>query len=279
MTLDKFGILKLYPTRSNPPGNEWYSTAWNNGHKRTVGLNQFDTYDRRFGVTGTGSYLGITGSGTAVASPNTTTQSFRMWVDGPWRNTEMTAYVNVKYSNGSIQLRSRSNHHGVQGLPYGYYQLAPGRQISCGFGCYNVKWGQDGSNEVSCEVEVIHDVYRRKLGLYTFQKPPNGMWVGYKQITRNKGPGHVLVEGYANRGSHGWVKETQFEYDGTNVHVDYSLKQENVAYCVNRPDYVAQNVDKYTVWQNNGKWCWLRLEGLVNTVYVKNFSVREIAPI
>ena len=107
--LDKFGIKEFYPTKEN--GLEWFAD-WDKD--RTVAYNSFDPYDYNFGLgSGTGLIIGD-----GIASIRSFHGSHRLFVKGPWLNTEQTVYIRV-LPNGtasSIQLRSRSNHHGVQFL-------------------------------------------------------------------------------------------------------------------------------------------------------------------
>lgn len=272
--VDTFGILKIYPTKA--AGLEWFSTLWNNGNTRSLAIDEFDPDDARMGYhRGSGSAtMDIDGAG--VASFNTSSSSHRVFIDGPWTNTEMTVYFRSRNTYSSFQMRSRNNHHGVQDLPYGLESTSP--EISCGFGSYEAIW-LPNQNKAGMEVEVIHDLYVRELAQVTSAKPPNNTWNGYKQVTRTV-EGKVIVTSYINRNvadQTAWTKETEMIYDGTNVHVDPTGHEINVSTCIGLGDNVASDLDANTLWLNPGKWCWLRMND-ADDLDLKFFSVREIDP-
>jgi len=275
MTLDKFGIVELYPTT----GSEWYSTAWYNGHARTVIPDRFDPYDSKLGVTS--SNLRIHGNGEATASPRIVSQGHRVYVKGKWHNTETTIFAKVRGTCPSLQIRSRSNHHGPQKLPYGVATGVPNGSStisSCGFGNYLVKWSQHGDNMVSVELEGIHNLYRRKLNRHSSIQPPKNQWTGYKQVTRDYG-NNIKVEGWILRNVFNqstWFKDIEFVFDGYNATIDITGKSKILAYCADKGDKISGNLNCNQIWHGYGLWSWVRLEGDIKDVDLKYYSVREI---
>ena len=84
--VDKFGIKEFYPTKEN--GLEWFAD-WD--EDRTVNRNSFDPYDSRFGLAnGTGLIIGD-----GKARIRAFNSSHRLFVKGPWLNTEQTIYIKV----------------------------------------------------------------------------------------------------------------------------------------------------------------------------------------
>jgi hypothetical protein len=201
------------------------------------------------------------------------TTSGRMFISGPWINTEMTVYLlrEVDDETGDIQLRSRSNH-----------------QTDCGFGNYEVKW-HDIERRVSVEVEPLHPIYRRHLDEHDWAGGiPREQWIGFKQITRTVDrTGHVTVEGYVNYGidleaqntTTGWRKLTEFTFTGENVTFvdggDYEAERQA---CIGQGDEVADDLSASTRWTAPGQWCWIRINGVSHARF-KFFSVREIDPL
>lgn len=283
--LDVFGILMFYPTK--PGGRQWLSTLWNNGHPRTLSTNTFDPDDSSLGFhlgspSPTRTFV-INGDGTATM-PETMgdADSRRIFINGPsWLNTEMTVYSRWRTAIWkSFQLRSRSNHHGTQDLPFGHDAA---NDISCGFGNYLVKWSEAGDNTVSTEVEVIHDLYKRHLAENSYVVPSINVWTGHKQITRTVG-NTVVVQGFMNydiANQSSWIKQTEFVFDGTNITIDTTGHELNVSTCLDTGDplYVTPaavaDLNGNTLWKNSGKWSWIRING-GDDIDLKFWSVREI---
>jgi hypothetical protein len=284
MANDKFGVKKICVSKDR--GRSWYSDAWSKP-TRVIGQNEFDPYDSRFGMTS--SELTVNGDGTATVAKDVAPGDYtggRVFVSGPWKNTEMTVYVRLRGDCPQIHLRSRSNHHGCQGLPYGHPVVAGPDDTSPGWGNYLVKWENNTPNpdKVMVEVEVFHPVYKRALDRHDIDPIPQDTWLGFKQITRNiVNSRKVRVEGYINRdvsSQSNWVKDTSYTFTGENVDVDPTGHEAAVEYCLDKGDRVSGDLDRYTVWRDFGKWCWLRFEGLSNpgisNIDLKFFSIREI---
>src|SRR5438093_9618141 len=96
-SVDEFGIGQFYPTKEK--GLEWFAN-WDK--ERTVERNSFDPYDSRFGLAnGTGLIIGD-----GKATIRAFNASHRLFVRGPWLNTEQTIYIRINSdgSASSIQL-------------------------------------------------------------------------------------------------------------------------------------------------------------------------------
>jgi hypothetical protein len=285
MAVDKYGIKKICASKDG--GRSWYSDAWSKGPVRVVGQNEFDPVDPKLGMTA--AELTINGDGTATVAKDVAPGDYsggRVFVSGPWKNTEMTAYIRLRGNCPQIHLRSRSNHHGVQSLPYGHPVVITPHDTSPGWGNYLVKWENNSSppDYVMIEVEPFHPVYKRELDKHTITDIPSNTWLGFKQITRNiVNSRKVRVEGYINRdisSQSNWVKDTAFTFTGDNVDVVTTGFEDVIEYCLDKGDRVSGDVGRYTVWRHFGKWCWLRFEGLANpgisNIDIKYFSIREI---
>jgi hypothetical protein len=280
-SVDKFGIKEFYPTKEN--GLEWFA-HWD--HHRTVHHNSFDPYDHRFGL-GTGSGLII---GDGKAKIREFNGSHRLYVKGPWLNTEQSVYIKV-LPNGwasSIQLRSRSNHHGVQYFPYHdvglLYDSEGDQEISaCGFGNYELAWGETHLNSVSVELEIMHPLYTRGLIVKPFTIPKD-KYIGFKTVTRTVLNGQikqVKLEGYNNldvSSQSNWKKTIEFLFDGTNAAVpDWILARHQSAleYCKDRGDKISGDLNNHQIWNKPSYWNWIRINNAEN-IDLKYYSVREI---
>jgi hypothetical protein len=254
---DRFEILKLYPTKKG--GLEWFSN-WKNDKTRYLTEGDYDLYDSKFFYScgQPNVQLKIDGDGRAIVQKNTT--SARLFVNGPWTNTEMTVYVKG-FQLADVQLRSRSNH-----------------QEECGFGNYLVKF-HNIDKKATVEVEPLHPIYQRHLGEVSFDGYPLDKYVGFKQVTRNiDNNSKVNVEGYINypdSGSDNWQKLTEFVFDGSNIGMNVVKYQPERLACVNKGDMTANDVNKNTLWTHCGQLCWIRVNESNKTTF-KYFSVREI---
>jgi len=288
LTTDVFGVTELYPTTGG--GKEWFSN-WDGG-LRYVNNDSYDPSDTDFGVI-----IGQTHSGTKPCLKCGECKirqfgEYRLYADGPWTNTEMTVFVKVKdTTTSSIQMRSRSNHFGVQLEPFSGTNLYvdPNPQgvpdyMSCGFGNYFVRWGQNvvPIDFADVGIEIIHELYKTGLGGAASFTMTNDVWIGYKQITRTLANGHVLVEGWNNMSGDKttWTETTEFEFDGTNATIDnttLSFWSSFTSYCTGKGDNLCPTVNDHQIFTGSGKWCWLRLNS-ASKMDLKYFSVREITP-
>ena len=255
-------VKQFYPTKTG--GLEWYSDKWANGKKRIIKELKYDPYDKQLRFTSGAPKIDliINGNGTASVGKST---SARIYVMGPWLNTEITCYAKVIGKTRNIQLRSRSNHD---------------LRTTCGFGNYSVKWG-DGK-KVAIEIEPMHPIYTRHLA----EKPNNDFvknkWTGYKQITRTTKDNKVLVQALINASENdnqtGWKLQTQFVFDGKNVKVTAGKYEPERIQCINKSDCVANDLSKSCLWLKPGKMCWIRADDC-DKVDFKSFSIREIDPL
>lgn len=273
MTNDKFGIKKIYPTKSG--GLEWFCN-WSKN--RTITKGNFDTLDSRFGID-KGSDLKIEDNKAKIRGFSS---ARRFYVKGPWLNTEQTIYIRVRDDGkaSSIQLRSRSNHHGTDNLPYPDTGIGSnGDIISCGFGNYLVKWGEKQLDFVSIELEIIHALYRRHL----LDKPfviPKGKFIGFKTVTRNIDVNKIKLEAYNNMDTTGqnWTKTIEYTFDGTNAPVTDETLVKNkqwTDFCINRGDKISADLNNHQIWNKPSYWNWIRINNSDN-VDLKYYSVREI---
>jgi len=299
--VDKFGLKMFFQTKSG--GEEWYSDSWANGHSRdlTATANPAGMWDpdevEKVGVARINNIIfRINGDGTATCGPGnsvTSGETCRIFIKrGPsagWCNTELTMAVRVRVKTQSIQMRTRANHHGVLDLPYGYDNT---HDTSCGFGNYMVKFGNDGTppDITQCwnQVEVIQDLYGpHDGGNKSWPGYTLNVWQGYKTITRTIG-NTVNVQGWfcadLNNQDTGWVKYTEFTYNGTNCIVDQTtgVRPADIQRCLDADgstfggDQIAGDINKNTLWLNPSYWNWIRIDETVQDVDLKWVSVREI---
>ena len=268
-SVDKFGI------------KEWFAD-WDKD--RIVNRNSFDPYDSGFGLAN--------GTGLMIEEGNARIRAFnsshRLYVKGPWLNTEQTIYIRINYDGtaSSIQLRSRSNHYGIKKLPYtdvGYIPKpdSSGREImTCGFGNYLVKWGEKQLDFISIELEIIHGLYRRHLIDRPFVIPKN-KYIGFKTVTRTVLNDQVKVEGYNNldvSSQSSWEKTIEFLFDGTNAAVTDSTlakHQPYLDYCKDKGDKISGDLNNHQIWNKPSYWNWIRINNAEN-IDLKYYSVREI---
>jgi len=264
---DKYGIKKLFPS----VGLEWFN-KWDNDKSRKLGKEvEIDPYDSRFRIT-TGRpdfNCYVKGDGAVRFRSDVPISSVRLWVTGPWTNTEITVYAKKIGLMRDMQIRSRSNHR-ISGVPY-----------QCVFGNYEVNWnGTDGNVNIS--VEPMHPIYRKYIVTNPITDFPTNKYVGFKQITRTVADNKVLVEGYFNPSlddQDKWFKQLEFLFTGTNLTVTTTQKEEQYRQvCIDKGDMVANDLNKSTLWLNPGKQCWLRLNQCTGW-NLRYFSVREIAPL
>ena len=262
---DKYGIKQLFPS----VGLEWFNT-WDNNQRRKLGKTvEQDPYDSRFSVTSgsPNSDITIIGDGSAQFRSSVPVSNIRLWVQGPWTNTEMTVFTKKIRLQRDIQLRSRSNHL-QSGVPY-----------QCVFGDYLVNYnGTDGNVNISCE--PMHPIYKKYIIKKPFTDFPNNEYVGFKQVTRTVDNNKVKVEGYYNTGDKTlWSKLIEYTFDGTLQAPILTKEEEQYRQkCIDKGDKVANDLRKSMLWLKEGKYCWLRLNESTGW-NMRYFSVREIAPL
>jgi hypothetical protein len=293
---DKYGVKKFYKTKPNC--NNYYCD-WDD--ERDV-VNDTDPIQSKLMVssgTDTGNGLHIGGG---IASFTTHDTSPRLFIVGPWLNTEQTAYVRLNGDAGtnqttSIQLSSRSNHHGAENLPYPDDMgsiVSPGADedvcsgcISPGFGGYILRYGSSTTfSHEDIELEYIHGLYRRDI-VQTTWTPEYNKWIGFKLVTRNIDNIHLRLTGYINTqvsSQSNWKKTLEYTFPGTDGNLEQDVYDGHPTYV----SWGATHGDKITagtitdirnrqVFNKKGYWNWLRFED-ANNIDIKYFSVREISP-
>jgi hypothetical protein len=272
---DRFGVKQLYDTA--PSGTKWFG-RWDK--VRTVGTNEVDTKDARVLATcDVGEDQGFQ-IGNGIATYVGFDTSPRLYVKGPWLNTEQTVYAKINPGGQMAEflMRSRSNHHGANLLPYpNLGTTSLGDPISCGFGNYSVVWR---TSDMWIELEIIHGLYRRHLVDETFTMPTN-QWVGYKVACYNTDSTHIKVEAYNDMtDTQDWTLTAEFTFDGSNAAVDAETIQEHqeyLDYCVDKGDSLGGDINSHQIWNNPSFWNWIRMNDVEN-ISLKSYSIREITP-
>jgi len=289
LTLDPFGVTELYPTTGG--GKEWFCN-WQSGSLRYIAPNTYDATDTDFGTL-----MGSTHESLRVSCGEAHIKNYgeyRLFVNGPWTNTEMTIFARIRdTSTSSIQLRGRANHHGVGFEPYADVarEVPPEESPqgvfdinSCGFGNYFVRWGQSTNplDFVDVGLEIIHELYTLGHALVDPYDIPNDEWIGYKLVTRTLANGHVKVEGYNNMNADKttWTLATEYDFDGSNAPVsapNLALWQEFEDYCADKGDMIGGDVNANQLFLDPAKWNFVRIN-TATRVDLKYMSVREIVP-
>jgi len=290
LTVDQFGITELYPTAGG--GRTWFSN-WQQGlgGLRYITSDSYDVYDSNFGMRIGGSHSGKLGIRCGQCNIKDSAE-YRIYVKGPWTNTELTVFAKIKdTTTSSIQLRSRSNHFALGLEPYAdsTSYVNPNPQgvpdyISCGFGNYFVRWGQNVNplGFVDVGIEIIHELYGLGYARVDPYVIPNDEWIGYKTTTRTLENGHVKVEGYNNMNADKttWDLATEYEFDGSNA----TLPPETLAYwdsfltyCADKGDNLSGDINAHQIFTGSGLWNWIRIN-TATKIDLKYFSVREIQP-
>jgi len=272
---DKFGILQLYETIPN--GREWFSTKWNNGKTRTLKIKDTDPYDPNLEYTDgqPRSAMTINGDGTATCKLPST--SYRIYVKGPWCNTEQTCYVKVMGKARDVQLHSRSSHSlgGSFNIPL------------CKFAGYHVIFDRN-KNVAMVECEVLDHIISRNLVSKKIPTMGIDKWIGYKQITRTiNSNGYVLIEGYMNTNYDKvtWNKSVEYTFTGKAGNTDFTPLHNNEdgwykewQDCKKTNTAPATDLIKHSRWTLPEQMNWIRINDAENVI-IKDWSIREIAPL
>jgi hypothetical protein len=139
-----------------------FDISWT-GEPRIIKSGQADPYESRFILYGGAESVRINGDGTLSplisSSEDGYPNSPRLYVKGPWKNTEVTIWAKAS-SFDYLQLRGRNDHN-----------------AQCGFGGYLVIFRSSGSTSIS--KEITHPLYTKKIPGDHFAFAENE-WIGYK---------------------------------------------------------------------------------------------------
>lgn len=282
--LDTFGVAEIVPTING--GKEWFSTTFTDDPSRSFtnpGDPSWspDTYDSDLFFRLTSATVSIASGEIAVNG-----QSPRIFIYGPWINTEFTAYVKRTGDSSSVKyahLGSRSNH-----------DVFDQNNNRCGFGRYNLKFNHY-INRIACDKEVMHPMHIEDE--QDAQDWTEGIsdteWAGLKTICRtDRENGTVRLEGWTDHteavGGGIWNKLTQWDDDGT-VPYELAVPEDQVFIddCFRTNDLncplwggckqLSTNLNK--PFFETGDHCWIRTEEATSDVLYKWISVREIPPL
>jgi hypothetical protein len=267
---DKFGIDKIYPTKSD--GLEWYS-SWDNGHARTF-YDAIDPDDKWFDTDhGDGKYV-IDGKGTLTASGS----HVRMYVHDPaksreWdENLEITVYITrisetKTLSYSGLQIFSRTNHG----------TLGNEDTNICDDRGYGAKIKTDGT--WSFEKETAHnqdDGFADTEGKEPWSSLPKDKLIGVKYILRNMDDDtRVKLELYRDLtgGIDGGKWEKIYEFIDTGKNLGVGMDR-----CKSGVDPALQLIHSYILSSSETKkpmlTVYLRHE--YGTMKYNDFSIREI---
>jgi hypothetical protein len=258
-SIDKFGIRKIYPTKSG--GEEWFMDMSDGQDPRSRPPSMTKNPDGSFKVTSSQVRYGVfTSSGyqpdKVVLDHGILAQRGYMQSPNDWKNVELTGYVKVNagQSNENFAWYARGGRHTGSGNPEG-----------CEGSAYKPDLFYDG--RVRFAKEQWHVSY-----VFTDHKRPvasiEDRWVGFKGIMWNmeqNGETVVKMEIWVDNNEDG-------RQDGPWVKVDENIDSggwgNSDGECGGEPDQII-------TW--GGPIATFRWDG-ASDVDIKNFSVREIQP-
>lgn len=171
MEKDKFGITKIYPTRSL--GREWYSN-WGNGEARTILSGETDEFDSQMRASGDGTW---TTTGNGILHVEGEAPRFNI-VGDKWLNVEMTWKIKIisRFPTTNSQLTGLEVRYGNYGdypdaceAGYSY-----GNPIRTNGDLFWIKEVQD------------HKLYSDRRGqVQTWTSLPYNKTIGIKSIVQN----------------------------------------------------------------------------------------------
>ena len=254
---DKFGVLKIYPTKGN--GEQWYlKSNPNDDPQFSPQTTLTKNSDGSFKVKSTKVRMGVfTSSGFHPEQINTLDHhkiALVGYMQSPndWKNVEITGYVKLNSgSNDNFVWYARGGRHTGYGAPQGCEGVA-----------YKGGLFYDGSTR--WEKEQWH------TGGYVFGQlgknigSINGKWVGLKVIMYNilqNDKAAVKLELWVDKDNNNkWIKATE--------RIDKGGWGNNGRECGGEPDQII-------TW--GGPIAAFRWDGATD-VDIKDFSVREIVP-
>ncbi|HEX2305946.1 MAG TPA: hypothetical protein VHH33_06630, partial [Nitrososphaeraceae archaeon] len=254
---DKFGVLKIYPTKED--GEQWHlKSNINNDPRFSPQTTLTKNSDGSFKVTSTKVRMGVlTSSGFDPEKINTLNHNkiaLAGYMQSPndWRDVEITGYVKLNSGNNdNFVWYARGGRHTGYGSPHGCEGVA-----------YKGGLFYDGSTR--WEKEQWH------TGGYVFGEfgknigPINGKWVGLKVIMYNTVQNDktaVKLELWVdNKNNNNWIKAAE--------KIDTGGWGNTGSECGGKPDQII-------TW--GGPIAAYRWDGATD-VDIKKFSVREIVP-
>lgn len=263
-------------------GTSWDSDAtWKNGISRiltrdSTSTKVSDPYDPKL-LLGGGPrpVMIIDGKGTGTLTgkevDNYMSSSNRLIICNSWTNTETTLDLSINDTTTSLlHIRSRSKHTGS----------CTGTGTKCDFGNYLDTWAFL-QHSVSHGIELIHPIYKRKIGLKTIEPLPRNKWLSFKSVCRTiTGQNKVLLESYISHdpSKNEWIKMVSTTF-GTNESFtpEQDYDQELVDSCIGQGDKTVDNLNNH-FFAGPATSIMIRLDKCKN-IKIKSFSIREIAPI
>jgi hypothetical protein len=219
-----------------------FKTTWT-GNPRIIKSGQTDPYESRFILHGGVETVRVNGDGTLSPVSSTSKDSYpnspRLYVKGPWKNTEITIWAKAS-SFDYLQLRGRNDHN-----------------TKCGFGGYLVIFRSGGSTGIA--KEITHPLYTKKIPGNHFPFAEDE-WIGYRARFIDSS-----IEGFVNTDGI-WKKVISATDTGQWSYENMEQVEEAKAKCgaINNEPFSRQQPYNF-VRINNGV-----------DVFFKSYTVREI---
>jgi hypothetical protein len=219
-----------------------FKTTWN-GNPRIIKSGQTDPYDSRFVLHGGAETVRVNGDGTLSPVRSDKSDGYpnspRLYVKGPWKNTEITIWAKAS-SFDYLQLRGRNDHN-----------------TECGFGGYLVIFRSGGTTSIT--KEITHPLYTKKITGSHFPFAEDE-WIGYRARFMDS-----TVEGFVNMDGT-WRKLISATDSGEWPYENMAQVKEAKAKCgtIDNAPFTRQQPYNF-VRINNGV-----------DVFFKSYSIREI---
>jgi hypothetical protein len=224
-----------------------YRIGWT-GNPRVIKAGESDPDDSRFILHGGAETVRVNGDGTLSPVRSTPNDGYpnspRLYVKGPWKDTEITIWANAS-SFDYLQLRGRNDHN-----------------TECGFGGYIVVFRSSGSTTIG--KELMHPLYSKKAGPGEHFPFTVGKWIGYRATFI--GP---QIEGFVNTNGT-WVKVVSKIDDGKWPYENEAQVEQAKAKC--GAALVRKHTAPFTAEQ---PYNFVRINNGVD-VFFKSYSIKEI---
>ena len=220
-----------------------FRVTWT-GNPRIIKSGEADPYDSRFILHGGAETVSVNGDGTLSPVRSTSKDGYpnspRLYVYGPWKDTEITIWAKAS-SFDYLQLRGRNDHN-----------------TECGFGGYIVVFRSSGSTTIG--KEITHPLYSKKTGPGEHFPFTVGKWIGYRATFI--GP---QIEGFVNTNGT-WVKVVSKIDDGKWPYENEKQVEQAKAKCG-----TISNVP--FTWQQ--PYNFVRINNGVD-IFFKSYTIKEI---